>query len=156
MSYLHGLITKVETLNTLAQINLGKNAKVRKGMKFIVYRGDLLLGYLKIVSLNDDSAAGIVTARARTIRIAPGDKVRWRIEQKGFEHEGALRSLKNQRAQLETELHDGKRLTEDRKDQLQYQLEQLIEEEKYLTERIKSREAYLKREEKKKTDTSKR
>jgi chromosome segregation ATPase len=74
-----GQITKVEQLPSgklLAQVNVGLNSKVSKNMKFLVHRGDLFLGHLKITFVDDTSAAGILTPRSRQTQVVPGDLVR--------------------------------------------------------------------------------
>ena len=70
-----GTITAVR--NNLASINIGSARGLKKGMQLIVYRGDQLVGFLKIERVQINEAAGVMIKKI----LAPkqGDKVTSRL-----------------------------------------------------------------------------
>jgi len=72
-----GTITSVK--GDLAQINIGSVSGVKKGDKLYVYRDAKFLAYLKIETVDPNSAAGIITER--TADITQGDSVTNRLTQ---------------------------------------------------------------------------
>ena len=57
----------------VASINVGSARGVKRGMKMVVHRGEMLIGYLRIDEVSVQEAAGVITDNK--IPAATGDKV---------------------------------------------------------------------------------
>ncbi|MCH9022207.1 MAG: hypothetical protein IID32_05540 [Planctomycetes bacterium] len=68
---IRGQITEVR--EGLASISVGSAASVRKGMKFLVYRGDQYMGDLQITHVETSESAGLVVLQRGSI--VRGDSV---------------------------------------------------------------------------------
>lgn len=73
---LHGKLTDVNDITIV--INAGRDKGVQKGMRLIVYRDDKFIGYLDIVEVRDEEAAGTMNQRIRDPQV--GDSVIDRLE----------------------------------------------------------------------------
>lgn len=72
----HGKLTEVNDITLV--VNAGRNKGVKKGMRLIVYRDDKFIGYLDIVEVRDEEAAGTMNQRIRDPQV--GDSVIDRLE----------------------------------------------------------------------------
>ena len=75
----NGVRTSIRSIQgTTIHINAGSNQGVKRGMKLIVFRDDKFVGYLQIVQVDANQAAGSLTRKIRPP--AKGDTVVDRLE----------------------------------------------------------------------------
>ena len=68
-----GTVSAVEPATSTASVNVGSAQGVAKGMELVIYRGSKFVGYLRIVDVELNQAAGIITNQQAEPR--QGDKV---------------------------------------------------------------------------------